>query len=130
MIYEPPGCVGRFESFRRSRSGGQRGAGQCARVQRFGTNSLKNEISAAVYYSNHGKCWYPDNSAKDRSANVNDTSAKPEVRMPTVRKRQQFVCLFIYLFILGRKLNRQNCLLKEVLREREEKEEKEKKKSS
>ena len=40
------------------------------------------------------------------------------------------VCLFVYLFILGRKLNRQNCLLKEVLREREEKEEKEKKKSS
>ena len=37
-----------------------------------------------------------------------------------------FVCLFVYLFILGRKLNRQNCLLKEVLREREEKEEKEK----
>ena len=29
---------------------------------------------------------------------------------------------FVYLFILGRKLNRQNCLLKEVLREREEKE--------
>ena len=41
-----------------------------------------------------------------------------------------FVCLFVYLFILGRKLNRQNCLLKEVLREREEKEEKEKKKSN
>ena len=40
-----------------------------------------------------------------------------------------FVCLFVYLFILGRKLNRQNCLLKEVLREREEREEKEKKKS-
>ena len=40
------------------------------------------------------------------------------------------VCLFVYLFILGRKLNRQNCLLKEVLREREEKEEKEKKKSN
>ena len=39
-------------------------------------------------------------------------------------------CLFVYLFILGRKLNRQNCLLKEVLREREEKEEKEKKKSN
>ena len=38
--------------------------------------------------------------------------------------------LFVYLFILGRKLNRQNCLLKEVLREREEKEEKEKKKSN
>ena len=38
-----------------------------------------------------------------------------------------FVC-FVYLFILGRKLNRQNCLLKEVLREREEKEEKENKK--
>ena len=37
-----------------------------------------------------------------------------------------FVCLFVCLFILGRKLNRQNCLLKEVLREREEKEEKEK----
>ena len=34
------------------------------------------------------------------------------------------------MFILGRKLKRQNCLLKEVLREREEKEEKEKKKSS
>ena len=42
---------------------------------------------------------------------------------------QSIVCLFVYLFILGRKLNRQNCLLKEVLREREEKEEKEKKKS-
>ena len=41
-----------------------------------------------------------------------------------------FVCLFVFLFILGRKLNRQNCLLKEVLREREEKEEKEKKKSN
>ena len=41
-----------------------------------------------------------------------------------------FVCLFVYLFILGRKLNRQNCLLKEVLREREEKEEKENKKSN
>ena len=41
-----------------------------------------------------------------------------------------FVYLFVYLFILGRKLNRQNCLLKEVLREREEKEEKEKKKSN
>ena len=43
-----------------------------------------------------------------------------------------FVCLFVYLFILGRKLNRQNCLLKEVLREREQKEEKdrEKKKKS
>ena len=39
-------------------------------------------------------------------------------------------CLFVYLFILGRKLNRQNCLLNEVLREREEKEEKEKKKSN
>ena len=38
-----------------------------------------------------------------------------------------FVCLFVYLFILGRKLNRQNCLLKEVLREREEKEEKDRK---
>ena len=38
--------------------------------------------------------------------------------------------LFVCLFILGRKLNRQNCLLKEVLREREEKEEKEKKKSN
>ena len=38
-----------------------------------------------------------------------------------------FVCL---LFILGGKLNRQNCLLKEVLREREEKEEKEKKESN
>ena len=37
------------------------------------------------------------------------------------------VCLFVYLFILGRNLNRQNCLLKEVLRLREEKEEKEKK---
>ena len=43
---------------------------------------------------------------------------------------RKFVCLFVYLFILGRKLNRQNCLLKEVLGEREEKEEKEKKKSS
>ena len=31
---------------------------------------------------------YPDNSAKDRSRRANDTSAKPEVRMPTVRKRQ------------------------------------------
>ena len=41
-----------------------------------------------------------------------------------------FVSLFVYLFILGRKLNRQNCLFKEVLREREEKEEKEKKKSN
>ena len=41
-----------------------------------------------------------------------------------------FPCLFVCLFILGRKLNRQNCLLKEVLREREEKEEKEKKKSN
>ena len=30
---------------------------------------------------------YPDYGAKDRSAN--DTSAKPEVRMPTVRTRQQ-----------------------------------------
>ena len=39
-----------------------------------------------------------------------------------------FVCLFI--FFLGRKLNRQNCLLKEVLREREENEEKEKKKGN
>ena len=47
-------------------------------------------------------------------------------RSPT--SRIMFVCLFVYLFILGRKLNRQNCLLKEVLREREEKEEKEKKK--
>ena len=45
-------------------------------------------------------------------------------------KSSLFVCLFVYLFILGRKLNRQNCLLKEVLREREEKEEKEKKKSN
>ena len=44
-------------------------------------------------------------------------------------KRRQD-CLFVCLFILGRKLNRQNCLLKEVLREREEKEEKEKKKSN
>ena len=43
-------------------------------------------------------------------------------------KDNLFVCLFVYLFILGRKLNRQNCLLKEVLREREEKEEKENKK--
>ena len=47
-----------------------------------------------------------------------------------IRLGQLFVCLFVYLFILGRKLNRQNCLLKEVLREREEKEEKENKKSS
>ena len=45
-------------------------------------------------------------------------------------RRHLFVCLFVYLFILGRKLNRQNCLLKEVLRKREEKEEKEKKKSN
>ena len=52
--------------------------------------------------------------------------ASPQGRSP----RGLFVCLFVYLFILGRKLNRQNCLLKEVLREREEKEEKEKKKSN
>ena len=39
-------------------------------------------------------------------------------------------CWFVYLIILGRKLNRQNYLLKEALREREEKEEKEKKKSN
>ena len=45
-------------------------------------------------------------------------------------QHDKFGCLFVYLFILGRKLNRQNCLLKEVLREREEKEEKEKKKSN
>ena len=41
-----------------------------------------------------------------------------------------FVCFFVCLFILGRKLNRQSCLLKEVVREKEEKEEKEKKKSN
>ena len=46
------------------------------------------------------------------------------------KAEKRFVCLFVYLFILGRKLNRQNCLLKEVLRERKEKEEKEKKKSN
>ena len=39
-----------------------------------------------------------------------------------------FVCLFVYLFILGRKPNRQNCLLKEVLREREEKKRKKRRK--
>ena len=38
-----------------------------------------------------------------------------------------FVCLFICLF-LGRKPNRQNCLLKEVLREREEKKRKKRRK--
>ena len=40
-----------------------------------------------------------------------------------------FVC-YLFIIVLGRKLNRQNCLLKEVQREREEKEEKEKKKSN
>ena len=39
-----------------------------------------------------------------------------------------FVYLFVYLFILGRKPNRQNCLLKEVLREREEKKRKKRRK--
>ena len=38
------------------------------------------------------------------------------------------VCLFVYLFILGRKLNRQNCLLKEVLREGKKKKRKKRRK--
>ena len=44
-----------------------------------------------------------------------------EARTYTIVVKDLFVCLFVYLFILGRKLNRQNCLLKDVLREREEK---------
>ena len=47
--YELPGCVGLFESIAIR---WPTGAGQCAT---FGYKSLKNEICAAAYYSNHGK---------------------------------------------------------------------------
>ena len=56
-------------------------------------------------------------------------AAAPELELECMPSLVR-VCLFVFLFILGRKLNRQNCLLKEVLREREEKAEKEKKKSN
>ena len=55
-------------------------------------------------------------------------SSGTRARMALDKPRDTFVCLFVYLFILGRKLNRQNCLHKEVLREREEKKRKKRRK--
>ena len=50
--YELPGCVDLFESFRRSRSGGQRARGSVRRCKvSVQILSLKNEISGAAYYS-------------------------------------------------------------------------------
>ena len=52
--YELPGCVGRFEQFRRSRSGGKRARGSVRRCK-ASVQITENERSAIAYYSNHGK---------------------------------------------------------------------------
>ena len=52
--YKLPSCVGRFESFRRSRSGGQRARGS-VRLCKASVQITENERSAVAYYSSDGK---------------------------------------------------------------------------
>ena len=78
------------------------------------------------------KCakFHEDSPRLNSISRVRSNFRRRPILSTTLYRNLKFVCLFVCLFILGRKLNRQNCLLKEVLREREEKEEKEKNKSN